>query len=64
MYEELERLRNVVAGMEGDRDKGCLTLGLNNSAMSTIFGLVFAVIVIVSVYAFVNLYRALVKRFF
>ncbi|CAL8113878.1 unnamed protein product [Orchesella dallaii] len=65
VYDELQRLRGLVEVIEGgDRTKGCLKLSLNNSAMSTIFGLVFMVIVTVTIYAFVNLYRALSKRFF
>jgi len=65
VYDELQRLRGLVDVIEGgDRTKGCLKLSLNNSAMSTIFGLVFMVIVTVTIYAFVNLYRALSKRFF
>ncbi|ODM95070.1 hypothetical protein Ocin01_11616 [Orchesella cincta] len=45
VYDELQRLRGLVEVIEGgDRTKGCLKLSLNNSAMSTIFGLVFMVI--------------------
>jgi hypothetical protein len=69
VYSELQRLRSLVDLIEGEGSRkptgvaGCFPLSLDNSMMSTIFGLVFVTIVTVTLYAFHNLYRAIYKRF-
>ncbi len=66
----IEGERNGSGGGGGGSRRGgggiasCFPMTLDNSVMSTVFGLVFFTIVTVSVYAFHNLYRAIYKRFF
>jgi hypothetical protein len=62
IYEELERLRNLVDEVDGGRT-GCTKGTIDGSIMSAVFGLVLVMILSISVYAFTNLYKALVKRF-
>jgi len=65
IYEELEKLRNLVEEVESERP-GCSSFSrgtIDSSLMSTVFGIVLVMILSISVYAFLNLYRAIMKRY-
>lgn len=62
VYAELLKLRSMVA----ERGGTPLPTGkasIDGNIMSTVFAVVLVLILSVSVYAFINLYRALYKRF-
>jgi len=65
IYEELEKLRNLVEEVESERP-GCSSFSrgtIDSSLMSTVFGIVLVMILSISVYAFMNLYKAIYKRY-
>jgi len=63
IYAELQKLRSMVAEVEGGTTQGSGRASIDGTLMSTVFGVVLVMIISVSAYAFINLYNALVKRF-
>jgi len=62
IYEELEKLRSLVDEVDGDHHTS--TRGtIDGSLMSTVFGVVLVMIISITIYAFTNLYKAVMKRF-
>ena len=57
----MQKLKSIVAEVEKAPISG--RASIDGTLMSTVFGVVLVMILSVSVYAFMNLYNALVKRF-